>query len=95
MDEQRTLQDRIQELINLHLDNTEWLYDATIAISNETNKSIYKRADNLRDLITELVDTETETDYTNPIQAMLSDIITRALAHVDWVQVIKDHEPED
>jgi hypothetical protein len=90
----KTLQERIQELINLHLDNTEALYDAAIAISNQRGKSNYQRADNLKTYISEMVDAETETDYTNPTQSMINDIITRALAYVDWLEIVKDHQPD-
>jgi len=89
-----TLQTRMQEILSLHLDNTEELYDAVVAISTARKQSDYQRADALKDWITEKVEEETQTDYTNPIQSMISDIITRTLAFIDWVELVRDHQPD-
>jgi hypothetical protein len=89
-----TLQTRMQEILNLHLDNTEELYDTVTAISTARKQSDYQRADALKDWITELVEEETQTDWTNPVQAMINEIVTKALAFIDWVELVRDHQPD-
>ena len=77
-------------LINLHLTNTEYIYNEVRNLLKQKYEYEFQKEEALKDYVEELI----QIDSNNDTDLLRSDLLSTSLSRVNWGDIVKAFEEE-